>query len=141
MKGKILVATLLVAFAPNVMAEGIPVEPGLWSITTTMNMPMMPSPQTKTVQECMEDDIIDMGDMAAEDMDPNCTFELNQVDGNTMEWSIDCPVQGGGTMHAEWSATSGGDSVEGTGRMTMEMQGQEMEMTMSWNGERIGECN
>ena len=141
MKGKILAVTLLVAFAPNALAEGIPVEPGLWSITTTMNMPMMPAPQTKTVQECMEDDIIDMGDMAAEDMDPNCTFELNQVDGNTMTWSIDCPVQGGGTMNAEWTATSAGDSVEGAGRMTMEMQGQTMEMTMSWAGERIGECN
>ena len=56
-----------------------------------------------------------------------------------MEWTIDCPVEGG-TMHAEWSATSSGDSVEGTGDMTMNMAGQTMNMTMSWTGERIGQC-
>lgn len=140
MKGKIIALALLASVATSAMADGIPVQPGLWSITTTMNMPMMPTPQTRTVQECMEEDVIDMGDMASEDMDPNCTFGLNQVDGNTMDWSIDCPVEGGGTMHAKWTATSGGDTVDGTGRMTMNIQGQTMEMTMSWAGERIGSC-
>ena len=57
-----------------------------------------------------------------------------------MNWTIDCPVEGGGTMHAEWQATSGGDTVEGEGKMTMEVMGQKMDMTMSWTGERVGEC-
>ncbi|MBT8039659.1 MAG: DUF3617 domain-containing protein [Gammaproteobacteria bacterium] len=136
-KTAILVATL--AATSPVLAEGIPVEPGLWSVTTTVNMPMLPSPQTTTLEECFTEDMIDMDDMATENMDPNCTFNQAQVDGSMMEWTIDCPVEGG-TMHAKWSATSSGDSVEGTGDMTMNMAGQTMNMTMTWTGERIGKC-
>lgn len=139
MKHKILlIAALAVASSP-VLAEGIPVEPGLWSITTTMNMPMMPQPQTMTVEECFTDGIMDMDDMMTDDLDPNCTFNLGQVDGNTMQWNIDCPMEGG-TSHAEWLATSGGDTVQGEGKVSVSVQGQTMEMTMNWAGKRIGEC-
>ena len=131
-------ALALVAASPA-QADGIPVEPGLWSVTTTVNMPMLPSPQTMTLEECFTEDMIDMDDMATEDMDPNCTFGSVRVDGNTMEWTIDCPVEGG-TMQAAWSATSSGDSVEGKGDMTMNMAGQTMNMTMTWTGKRIGAC-
>jgi hypothetical protein len=139
MTRKILVLAALAAFASPVLADGIPVDPGLWSVTTTMNMPMLPQPQTMTIEECFKDDVMDMDDMATEDLDPGCTYNLANVDGNTMEWTIDCPMEGG-TMHAEWQATSGGNSVTGDGKMTMNMQGQTMEMTMSWTGKRIGEC-
>ena len=139
MKHKILlIAALAVASSP-VLAEGIPVEPGLWSITTTMNMPMMPQPQTMTVEECFTDDIMDMGDMMTDGLDPNCTFNLGQVDGNTMRWNIDCPMEGG-TSHAEWLATSSGDTVQGEGKVSVTVQDQIMEMTMNWSGKRIGEC-
>lgn len=136
-KNALVIATL--AATGPALADGIPVEPGLWSVTTTVNMPMLPSPQTTTLEECFTEDMIDMDDMATEDLDPNCAFSQGQVDGSTMEWTIDCPLEGG-TMQAEWSATSSGDSVEGTGNMTMDMAGQTMNMTMSWTGKRIGEC-
>lgn len=139
MKRKTALLAAMAVFASPVLAGGIPVEPGLWSVTSTMSMPMMPAPQTMTMEECFEDDVIDMEDMAMEDLDPGCSYDLGQVDGNTMEWTIDCPVEGG-SMHAEWTATSGGDTVEGEGRMTMSIQGQNMEMTMSWSGERTGDC-
>ena len=141
MNKKMLTIAVLAVLATPVLADGIPVEPGLWSITTTVNMPMLPAPQTMTVEECMKDEILDMEDMADDDLDPNCDYALNTLDGNTMAWSIDCPVEGGGQMHAEWTATSSGDSVEGEGEMTMQMQGQTMAMTMSWVGERIGACD
>ena len=141
MKKKMFALAMLAAFSAPALADGIPVEPGLWSITTTVNMPMLPAPQTMTVEECMTDEILDMEDMSDEDLDPNCDYALNTLDGNTMSWSIDCPVDGGGQMHAEWTATSNGDSVEGQGKMTMSMQGQTMNMDMSWVGERIGACD
>jgi hypothetical protein len=136
--GMSILAALAIVSAPA-LADGIPMEPGLWKVTTTANMPMMPQPQTMTVEECYEDDSFDMDDMSTGDMDPACTFAMNQVDGNTMSWSVDCPVEGG-TMHAEWEATSAGDSVDGEGKMTMNMMGQTMDMTMSWHGERVGDC-
>ncbi len=134
-----LLAVLAIASTP-VLAEGIPVEPGMWEVTTTMTMPMMPTPQVMTVQECFKDEILDMDDMSADDLDPNCEFDLTQVDGSTMRWNIDCPVEGGGTMHAEWVATSDGDSVEGEGNMSVSVAGQNMDMHMTWTGKRTGPC-
>jgi hypothetical protein len=141
MQRRILAIAILAAFAAPVLADGIPVEPGLWSITTTVNMPMLPAPQTVTVEECMTDEIMDMEDMSTDDLDSECDYALDTLDGNTMAWSIDCPVEGGGQMHAEWQATSSGDTVDGEGKMTMTMQGQTMDMTMSWTGKRVGPCN
>ena len=121
-------------------ADGIPVEPGMWEMSSTMTMPMLAEPRVTTTTECMTESEISMDDMGGEDMDPNCQFEMAQIDGNTMKWSFDCPVEGG-TSHGEWEATSGGDSVTGNGVITMSFQGQTMEMTMSWQGKRIGDCN
>lgn len=130
---------VLVLISISAFAEGIPVEPGLWKMTSTVNMPMLPQPRVTTVTECMEKSEITMDEVSGEGMDPNCTFDMAQVDGNTMKWSVDCPVEGG-TSHGEWQATSGGDTVTGEGSLTMSMQGQAMEMTMTWEGQRIGAC-
>ena len=130
---------ILVLISISALAEGIPVEPGLWKMTSTVNMPMLPQPRVTTVTECMEKSEITMDEVGGEGMDPNCTFDMAQVDGNTMKWSVDCPVEGG-TSHGEWQATSGGDTVTGEGSLTMSFQGQTMEMTMTWEGQRIGAC-
>ena len=130
---------ILVLISISALAEGIPVEPGLWKMTSTVNMPMLPQPRVTTVTECMEKSEITMDEVGGEGMDPNCTFDMAQVDGNTMKWSVDCPVEGG-TSHGEWQATSGGDTVTGEGSLTMSFQGQTMEMTMAWEVQRIGAC-
>ena len=134
-----IILGILFLTAPAARADGIPVEPGLWEMSSTMNMPMLPEPRVTTTTECMKESEISMDDMGGEDMDPNCQFEMAQVDGNTMKWSFDCPVEGG-TSHGEWEATSSGDGVTGNGVITMSFQGQNMEMTMSWEGKRIGDC-
>lgn len=130
---------VLVLISISALAEGIPVEPGLWKMISTVNMPMLPQPRVTTVTECMEKSEITMDEVGGEGMDPNCTFDMAQVDGKTMKWSVDCPVEGG-TSHGEWQATSGGDTVTGEGSLTMSFQGQTMEMTMTWEGQRIGAC-
>ena len=135
----IVTPSVLVLISISALAEGIPVEPGLWKMISTVNMPMLPQPRVTTVTECMEKSEITMDEVGGEGMDPNCTFDMAQVDGNTMKWSVDCPVEGG-TSHGEWQATSGGDTVTGEGSLTMSFQGQTMEMTMTWEGQRIGAC-
>jgi len=132
-------AMLLTASAAA-QAGAIPVKPGLWEMTSTMSMPMLPQPQVHSITECLEKEELSMSDVGTEGMDPNCTFESGQVDGDTMTWSFDCPVEGGGSSHGEWEATSHGDRVEGSGKITMEMQGQAMAMTISWTGRRVGDC-
>jgi hypothetical protein len=133
----LMLATLLAA--PAAMAEGIPVEPGLWEITSTMKMPMLPEPRVTTVTECMEKSEISMDDMGGEGMDPNCSFDVSEIDGKRMKWWFDCPVKGG-TSHGEWEAVSEGDTVSGNGLITMSFQDQTMEMTMEWAGKRVGDC-
>jgi len=134
-----IILGILLLTAPVARADGIPVEPGMWEMSSTMTMPMLAQPRVTTTTECMTESEISMDDMGGEEMDPNCQFEMAQVDGNTMKWSFDCPVDGG-TSHGEWEATSSGDSVTGNGVITMSFQGQTMEMTMSWQGKRIGDC-
>jgi len=134
-----IILGILFLTAPVARADGIPDEPGMWEMSSTMTMPMLAQPRVTTTTECMTESEISMDDMGGEEMDPNCQFEMAQVDGNTMKWSFDCPVEGG-TSHGEWEATSGGDSVTGNGVITMSFQEQTMEMTMSWQGKRIGDC-
>ena len=134
-----IILGILFLTAPAARADGIPVEPGMWEMSSTMTMPMLAQPRVTTTTECMTESEISMDDMGGEEMDPNCQFEMAQVDGNTMKWSFDCPVDGG-TSHGEWEAASSGNSVTGNGVITMSFQGQTMEMTMSWQGKRIGDC-
>ena len=135
----VIIFSILFSIAPSVQADGIPVEPGLWQMTTTVNLPIMPQPKVSTTTECMKDAEFDMDDVASDGSDNDCEFKMGEVDGSTMKWTVDCPVEGG-SSHGEWVATSSGDSVTGNGKMTMTFQGQTMEMTMSWEGKRIGEC-
>jgi hypothetical protein len=137
---KFMVVFAFLSLVSTVSAEGIPVEPGLWEMTSTVNMPMMPQPRVTTMTECMDKSEISMDDLGSNDMGPDCKFAMDQLDGNTMQWSVDCPVEGG-TSHGEWQATSAGDSVTGEGKITMSFQGQTMEMTMNWSGRRISACD
>lgn len=121
-------------------ADAIPVQPGLWEMTSTMNMPMMPQPNVSTRTECIAEEEISMEDVGGEDMGPECVFETTQADDSTMHWSFTCPLEGGGTSHGEWQATSHGDRITGNGKVSMSLQGQAMEMTVSWEGKRVGDC-
>lgn len=140
MKKTLLSALVLLAAAPTLQADGVAVEPGLWEMTTTMTMPMLPQPQTVTSTDCVEDAVLDVEEMNGEGLDPECTMDVSQPDEKTMRWMMDCPVEGGGSSHAEWQVTSNGDSVEGTGSITMTVMGQEMAMDASFSGRRVGDC-
>jgi hypothetical protein len=135
---KILLLALLFP-APLVHAEGIPIESGLWETTMTMEMPMLPEPRVVTNTQCMNYDEISPETMGAENQDSNCQIEMEQIDGDTMKWTAICPT-GDGTSRGEWEATSFGDTVTGEGLISADVQGQTMNITMSWKGKRIGEC-
>jgi hypothetical protein len=140
MRVKSVVLTLiggLTAF--NACADGITIEPGSWEMTSTMSMPMLPQPRVTTVTECMEESEITPESMTDE-MDSSCTFDVKVVEGNTMNWSMDCSGDEG-SSRGEWHATSYGDTLEGAGTITIDVQGQDMVMTMNWTGKRVGACN
>jgi hypothetical protein len=134
------IALSLAAF--NVAAEGISIEPGKWEMNTVMTMPMLPEPRVTTVTECMDKDEITPESMMEDMENPeaDCTMEAEVVEGNSMKWSIDCSEKMGNSR-GEWQATSYGDSMKGNGAITMTVQGQEIVMTMDWEGKRIGACD
>lgn len=140
MKKSLLSALLVLAASPASQADGVAVEPGLWEMTTTMTMPMLPEPRTVTSTDCVEDAELDVDEMSGEGLDPDCTLDVSQPDDRTLRWNMDCPVEGGGTSLAEWQVTSNGDSVAGTGSIRMTVMGQEMTMDAVFNGRRIGDC-
>ncbi len=141
MKGKYMCLTLLFSLvSSSAIAEGIPIEPGMWEMTSTMEMPMLPQPRVNTSMDCVEESELSPEAMTEEDMDPSCTFDTSVVDGNTMKWSMDCKAKEGASR-GEWEVTSHGDTLTGGGTITMDMQGQPMVMTMKWDGKRVGDCD
>jgi len=141
MKGKYMCLALLISLvSSSVFAQGIPIEPGMWEMTSTMNMPMLPQPRVTNSKECIEEDELSPETWNEEDMDTSCTFSNRVVDGNTMKWSMNCNAQGGATR-GEWEVTSHGDTLAGEGTVTVDMQGQSMVMDMKWDGKRVGDCD
>ena len=141
MKGKYMCLALLISLvSSSVFAEGIPIEPGMWEMTSTMNMPMLPQPRVTNSKECIEEDELSPETWNEEDMDTSCTFSNRVVDGNTMKWSMNCNAQGGATR-GEWEVTSHVDTLTGAGTVTVDMQGQSMVMNMKWDGKRVGNCD
>ena len=141
MKGKYMCLALLISLvSSSVFAQGIPIEPGMWEMTPTMNMPMLPQPRVTNSKECIEEDELSPETWNEEDMDTSCTFSNRVVNGNTMKWSMNCNAQGGATR-GEWEVTSHGDTLTGEGTVTVDMQGQSMVMDMKWDGKRVGDCD
>jgi len=143
MQAKSVILTLALTLAAfNVAADGISIEPGKWEMTTVMNMPMLREPRVTTVSECMDKDEITPESMM-EDMDNSnaeCDMNVEVVEENTMKWTLDCSEKMGNST-GEWTATSYGDTMKGNGAITMNVQGQEIVMTMEWEGKRVGECD
>jgi hypothetical protein len=141
MKGKYIYLALLFSLvSTSIFAQGVPIEPGMWEMTSTMNMPMLPQPRVTTEMECIEESELSPEKMTEEDMDTSCTYDTRVVDGNTMKWSMDCNSEGGASR-GEWEVTSHGDTLTGEGTVTVDAQGHSMVMNMKWDGKRVGDCD
>jgi hypothetical protein len=141
MKKLLWIAVFGVSLLPgSLLAKGVEVEPGLWEMTMTMQMPMMPTPQLRTSTECIEETELDPKTFQMEEDSP-CKVGDVAVEGDTLSWAVDCPSEMG-SMTGKWSVTSSGDSMRGEGSMSGDMGGgQKMVITMSWEGNRVGDCD
>ena len=139
MKMVIKKVALIVLIPGLCAAETITVEPGHWQMSMTMEMSMMPQPQVRTFEECIEEGEMKPEDFSISGDDSDCTFSEPEFDDNTASWTIACPGAGG-TMEGQWSITSHGDRIEGEGSMSTEVQGQKIDFNMHWQGHRTGEC-
>ena len=139
MNYRTLLAVLVLVCSVNVFAEGVPMTPGKWEMTMTMEMSMLPAPQVKTTTKCIEESELDPENFKM-DESSICDLADVEIDGKTMRWSISCPAPAG-NLTGNWEFTSNGDSVVGTGSMSADMGGMAMEMNMNWEGKRLGDCD
>ena len=108
-------------------------KPGLWEITTSMEMPGMPfqpPPQTMrhcyTVQEVKEQPV---------PKDNNCKVTDLKSSASKVNWKVECKGEMAGK--GEGQITYQGDTAyEGWTKM----QTQGMNMTMKYKAKRVGDC-
>jgi Protein of unknown function (DUF3617) len=124
-------AVLGAAFPPqHARAEGLPIKDGLWE--TTMQNPMTGE---RVTRECLKNAALDPQSMLEGQDD--CQMTEQALDGNTLTFTMVC-ADGSGT--AEGRMAVEGDRGEGEITMHFDMDGQQMEMSMSWDAVRVGDC-
>ncbi len=134
MKAVVGVGVLLVTVALAVSASAQAMQPGLWEITSRMEMGGMSMPPT-TIQQCIRD----ANPENAVPQNPNCTVTNRSASGNTVRWSMRCQ-QGGMTMTGNGEMTIQGTTSEGSMQMMMDESGQRQQMTQRYTGRRVGNC-
>jgi CO dehydrogenase/acetyl-CoA synthase alpha subunit len=128
----VVVLCLMAVPAVSLAADGI--SPGLWEITTQMNMPGMPAKmKPMVIKHCYtKNDAADQKNVISRDK--NCTVTDMKKVGNKVVWAMKCTGQNAGTMNGE--TVFGPDSYTST----MDMKAQGRKVTMKVKGKRLGAC-
>jgi hypothetical protein len=134
-----LTGLVTVFLAGTASAAGVSINPGMWEMTSTMTMTIMPAPRSTTVKECIVEDELSPEDLNM-DKDSPCNITNVNVEGSTARWSISCSTAGGPVMAGHWEFTSNGDTISGNGTMSGDFAGQKMGFDMTWEGKRVGDC-
>lgn len=137
-KPVLLGCVLAIAFTQNLSAQSLPVTPGMWESTTTLESELMGT-RTTTETECITVSEYDPKTML-EGLDQDQCNVAADVSGNTMTIDLTCEQPGVGTMKGEGTITVDGDTM--TGKMTMagDMAGQQLKMNIDSTGKRVGDC-
>lgn len=120
--------------SPASAAGQVDMQDGEWEITTRMEMPGIPVQiPPMTFSQCItQKDLVPQN----EQPDSECTVTHNQIDGNTVVWSVVCKGEEGETR-GDGRITYHGDRFEGSMKMSMP---EGMSMTNHMSGKRIGPC-
>ena len=133
--GKLATGVLAAVLAAGSPAWALDFEPGMYEITSTMEVPGMPMAMPpQTVRQCMTKE--DPVPPASGEESGHCKMGDVKIDGNTVTWNVVCEQDG------QRSVTRGktiyyGDRFEGT--ITSDTQA-DMSVTVRISGKRIGAC-
>lgn len=108
----------------------------LWEMTIKMEMAGMPmNMPAQTHRQCLSRQAGDEKYLPARD---NCKVTQSQRTGNTQRFRMECT--GRDAMSAEGEVTHAGTSYTGKMRMTGKMEGQNVEMSQTFSGKKVGDC-
>ena len=125
--------TVSLAVSPTAAAQG---KDDMWEITTKMEMPGMPMAMpAQTQRQCVaknakDDDYIPRRD--------NCKVTDSKKAGNKLTYQMVCT--GRDAMNVTGEVTYGSGSYDGRMQMSGKMEGQDMQMTQTFSGKRVGDC-
>lgn len=138
MKMKTTFAVLLLS-ASAAQAAPPNMQPGMWEITTKMEMPGMPmETPPHTVKHCFKkEDLKESKD--ALPADKTCKIDDIKESGNTVRWKMSCKGEEG-PMAGTGEITYAGQSYSGTTTMAGKSGGQSFNMTQKYSGKRVGDC-
>jgi hypothetical protein len=130
----LMLASLSAVAAPNM-------QPGMWEITTKMEMAGMegmPAMPPQTIRQCIRPADVQSGSATVPKGDPQCTVKGYKVQGNTASWQMECT--GANAMTGNGTVTYSGASYSGKTQFTMHQDGQAMTMNQTFSGKRVGDC-
>jgi hypothetical protein len=92
MKPQALVLLLFAVLSAPVSGATSDMQPGLWEITTTVEMSGMPMPMPpQTIQHCYTKQDVAKGEGTVPQGDSrNCRIKDHKVSGNTASWTLVC---------------------------------------------------
>ncbi|HSR35983.1 MAG TPA: DUF3617 family protein [Desulfurivibrionaceae bacterium] len=134
MNKRITVALLAgVLLFATVAGAGQTMKPGLWEITSTMEMEGMPfQPPPQTVRHCYTEQEVRNEPVPRDEL---CKVIDLKTSGSKVTWKIECTGEAAGKGEGE--LIHRGDSAY-EGRTRMQTQGTIM--TMRYKGNRLGDC-
>lgn len=125
----------LVPFASSGNAEGLPITPGLWEITT--KNPMMDGQDVE--QSCMKEAVFDPVSMMGDE--EGCDVFNEKIQGNTVDYDITCVNdKEKGKAEGHFSFTIDGDHGDGQVDLKMSFGDQSMNMQYTVDAKRVGDC-
>lgn len=128
-----LFAVATIALSGSVLAQG---KDDLWEVTTKMEMPGMPMAMpAQTHRQCIaknpkDDDYIPKRD--------NCKVTDSKRVGNKVNYQMVCT--GKDAMNVVGEVSFGSGSYDGKMKMSGKMEGQDVQMSQTFSGRRVGDC-
>lgn len=117
---------------------GPTMQPGLWEVSTSMDMPGMPMqmPAT-TIKHCYtKEDVSDSSRMLPKD--DKCTIRDYKVDGNKANWSVQCT--GDTAVDGSGSVSFNNDSYNGNIKMLVKNGAETVQIMSKISARRVGNC-
>ncbi len=108
-------------------------QEGKWEITNTMEMKGMPAGMMKphTMTTCLSQ----KDSVPKDTQQKDCTMKDVKVEGNTVNWEMQCKNSSG-----KGSVTYAGSTFDGVMETMMKEGGKEMNAKMTMKGKYLGPC-